>query len=92
MDEDTVNLPINGTLDLHAFAPRDVPEVVDAYIEACLESGIHEIRIVHGKGIGTQKRIVESILRTDPRVLSFTSGGFGNGGWGATMAQLRKIL
>lgn len=88
--DEAVVVPIDGTLDLHTFSPRDVPEVLDAYLEACLEKGIYEVRVVHGKGIGVQKKIVEERLRKDPRVLSFRLGGHGAGGWGATLVTLRR--
>ena len=44
---DTVQIPIDGALDLHMFAPKDATSVVDEYIRECLKSGIYEIRIIH---------------------------------------------
>lgn len=83
-----VVLPIDGILDLHAFSPRDAVSVVDEYMEACLEKGIHEVRIIHGKGKGVLRRTVQSFLQKDPRVLHFSvDDGFS--GWGATVAFLK---
>lgn len=81
--------PIDGTLDLHMFAPEDTKEAVEEYIRACLEKDIMTIRIVHGKGIGVKREIVHSLLRKHPSVLSFRHEGGSGGGWGATVVDLR---
>jgi dsDNA-specific endonuclease/ATPase MutS2 len=86
--EEIVEVPVDGTLDLHTFRPRDVPEVLDAYIEACREKGILQLRVIHGKGTGTQKKRVEELLAKDARVRSFQTAGHGAGGWGATLVEL----
>jgi DNA-nicking Smr family endonuclease len=73
MDEppdDAIQLPIDGVLDLHTFAPREVKNVVAAYLDACVECGLVELRIVHGKGVGTLRTIVHRLLERDPRELA----------------------
>ena len=87
--EQVVEVPIGDEIDLHPFAPRDVKDVVESYLDAAYEKGIREVRIIHGRGIGTQSQIVRKVLERDPRVVSFRSGGPGGGGWGATVAHLR---
>lgn len=82
-------LPIDGTLDLHTFQPREIRELIPAYIEACLEAEIYLLRIIHGKGTGTQRRIVQSILERHPAVASFRTDP-GQGSWGATLVNLRR--
>ncbi len=80
--------PIDGTLDLHQFSPGETKEIVAAYIDACLESEIHTLRIIHGKGKGVQRDIVHSLLRKDKRVNSFRQEPGSAGGWGATLVKL----
>jgi DNA-nicking Smr family endonuclease len=87
--EEPVPVPIDGTLDLHAFAPAEVGELVPEWIGACRAAGITELRIVHGKGTGALRRSVEALLARDPRVASFRAAGEDGGGWGATLVTLR---
>jgi dsDNA-specific endonuclease/ATPase MutS2 len=87
-DEAPVEIPIDGVLDLHTFSPKEVKDLVPEYIGECLRRGITEIRIIHGKGTGTLKAIVHSLLKRDPRVAAFKDAGIGAGGWGATLVRL----
>jgi DNA-nicking Smr family endonuclease len=84
-----VELPIDGTLDLHAFHPRDAKQLVPDYLEACREKGIFQVRIVHGKGTGALRETVHAILDRHPDVVEYHLGGSGGGEWGATIAILR---
>jgi len=86
--DDPVEYPIDGTLDLHQFTPREVKSVVADYIDECLKRGVFHLRIVHGKGIGVQREIVHSLLARHPRVESFRHEGGSGGGWGATVVDL----
>jgi dsDNA-specific endonuclease/ATPase MutS2 len=89
MDNDEpVEYPIDGTLDLHTFSPQDVKELVPDYIDECVRRGITRVRIVHGKGTGTLRRIVHSILDQHPRVASYRHEGGSGGSWGATVVDL----
>ena len=66
-EEDIIVLPIEDHIDLHPFAPRDIPSVVEEYVWQCHEQGLREVRIIHGRG---QRRIVQSALEKNPLVLS----------------------
>lgn len=81
-------VPIDGVLDLHAFAPKDAASVVEEYIAACLDKGIHEVRIIHGKGIGELRRTVHALLEMHPNVAGFSLDP-GPSGWGATLVSLK---
>jgi DNA-nicking Smr family endonuclease len=89
-EPEPIEYPIDGTLDLHQFQPRDVKSAVIEYIDSCLEKGIYALRIVHGRGIGVQREIVHSILRQHPAVASFRHEGGSGGGWGATVVDLKR--
>ena len=82
--------PIDGTLDLHQFAAGETKEVVEEYIRAALEKNIYAIRIVHGKGKGVKRRIVESLLKEHPKVERFYQESGGGGSWGATVVNLKR--
>lgn len=86
-----VEMPIDGTLDLHTFHPRDVQQLVPDYLEVCRERGILHVRVVHGKGTGTLRRIVHATLDRLAWVESYRAGGTGGGGWGATLVQLKPL-
>jgi DNA-nicking Smr family endonuclease len=66
-----VRLPIVREIDLHAFAPRDIPSVVEEYVNAAVEAGLHEVRLVHGRGRGVQRGIVQAALERHPLVQEF---------------------
>lgn len=89
--EETV-LPVEDHLDLHAFQPRDVASVVSSYLDAALEAGLLEVRLIHGRGIGVQREIVRSLLSRHPVVLDFADAPPEGGGWGATLVRLRRVL
>jgi DNA-nicking Smr family endonuclease len=86
--EEAVIIPIDGVLDLHAFSPKDAASVVEEYIGACIEQGLNEIRIIHGKGKGALRRTVHALLERHPDVLEYRLDS-GPSGWGATVVCLR---
>lgn len=88
-DPDAVRVEITDVLDLHAFAPADVPDLVRHYLEEALARGLYEVRIIHGRGSGVQRRTVRSILRKHPNVIGFDDAPPQLGGWGATCVSLR---
>jgi DNA-nicking Smr family endonuclease len=80
-------VPIEGTLDLHAFAPRDVASVVEEYVNAAHEAGLREVRLIHGRGKGIQRGIVQQALERHPLVEAFWDAADAH--LGATVARLR---
>jgi dsDNA-specific endonuclease/ATPase MutS2 len=66
-----VELPIEDAIDLHTFQPREVASLVEEYLHQALLKGYREVRIIHGRGIGMQRKIVHSILKQHPRVISY---------------------
>jgi DNA-nicking Smr family endonuclease len=87
--DEIVALPIEDSIDLHAFAPRDVPSVVEEYLHQAAARGFAEVRIVHGRGRGVQRAVVQRLVAGHPRVARFFDAPPERGGWGATMVVLR---
>lgn len=84
-----IEIPIDGTLDLHTFQPREVKELVADYIAECRRLNIPEIRIIHGKGTGSLRRTVHAVLQKLPGVVSFRLADESAGYWGATLVRLK---
>ena len=85
-----VKIPIEDTLDLHTFLPRDIPDLLEDYLAECLQAGLYSVRIIHGKGKGVQKRRVQGLLENNPLVSSFKDAPPEAGGWGATLVELKR--
>jgi DNA-nicking Smr family endonuclease len=64
-------VPIEDSIDLHTFQPREIAIVVDEYLYQAVKRGFSEVRIIHGRGIGVQREIVRSILASHPNVAGF---------------------
>lgn len=86
---DEIYQPIDGVLDLHTFRPAEVKDLLIEYIGECLDAGIIDLRIIHGKGIGTLRELVHRVLRADPRVDAFELADGSGGSWGATVVRLK---
>ena len=87
--EEPVKLPLEDWIDLHTFSPGDIPDLLESYLEECNEAGLKEVRIIHGKGIGVQRKIVQKALQESPLIEKFTQAPPDAGGWGATIAILK---
>jgi len=86
---DSVVVPIEDAIDLHPFLPRDIPSVVQSYIEAASEAGLREVRLIHGRGKGIQRERVRKVLENHPLVREFREAPRERGGWGATVVWLK---
>lgn len=86
--DDPVELPIEGTLDLHAFSPRDIKSLVADYVNAAHQAGLREIRLIHGRGAGVQRGIVQAALEEHPLVGEFWDAPDSH--LGATVARLTE--
>jgi len=81
------HVPIEASIDLHAFAPRDIASVVEEYVHAAHEAGLREVRLIHGRGKGVQRAIVQRVLDRHPLVEEFWDATETH--LGATVARLR---
>jgi dsDNA-specific endonuclease/ATPase MutS2 len=83
-----IDAPLTAELDLHTFQPRECADVVAEYVRAAQEAGMTAVRIVHGKGTGTLRRIIHGVLDRHPAVHSYRLGDERGGSWGATLVEL----
>jgi len=90
VSDEPVPIPITDALDLHLIAPRDVKTVVEEYLWEAAGAGFREVRIIHGKGIGVQRRVVAGVLAKHPAVESYQLASADRGHYGATVAVLRS--
>jgi DNA-nicking Smr family endonuclease len=82
------DVPIESSLDLHTFRPADIRSVVEEYVTAAHEAGLREIRLIHGRGKGVQRGIVQQALEQHPLVVEFWDAPETH--LGATVAMLRE--
>lgn len=83
-----IELAITDVFDLHSFLPKEVSDVARAYLDAAYQRGLRDVRIIHGRGKGVQRRTVRRVLELDPRVVDYGDAPPEAGGWGATWARL----
>ncbi len=88
-EDEPVRIPITDVFDLHSVQPREVEEVVEAYLEEAHRMGLKAVRIIHGRGIGVERQIVRAVLARTPFVASYGDAPPEAGGWGATVVTLR---
>ncbi len=81
-------LPIEDSIDLHLFQPKEIRSVVASYLEEAARLGFAEVRLIHGRGIGVQREAVRAVLAKNPLVRDFRDAPAERGGWGATVARL----
>ena len=86
-DDDGIAAPeLTEELDLHTFLPKECADVVEEYVRAAQEAGFTVVRIIHGKGTGTLRRIVHGVLERHPAVARFEQA---DANWGATRVELK---
>lgn len=90
LPDEPVILPIEDSIDLHTVPAKEVREVVEEYLIEARNKGFHEVRIIHGRGVGVQRGIVRSLLERHPAVESFGDARPEAGGWGATIVLFKR--
>ena len=89
MEQEPIRIPITDVFDLHTVQPKEVADVVEAYLEEANRLGLKSLRIIHGRGIGVQRQIVRSVLARSRLVITYGDAPPEAGGWGATIVKLR---
>jgi len=88
--EDVVDIPITDTIDLHSFRPAEIRDVALSFLEAAREARLRQVRLIHGRGIGTQRESIRKLLTSLDWVDSFHDADPSGGGWGATVVSLKE--
>jgi len=89
MEQEPIHIPITDVFDLHTVQPKEVADVVEAYLEEANRLGLKSLRIIHGRGIGVQRQIVRAMLARSPFVITYNDAPPEAGGCGATIVKLR---
>ena len=89
-DEEPVEVPVTGELDLHTFRPNEIGSLLPEYFRECRMKGLLSVRVIHGKGSGSLREGVHRLLERLPEVESFRLGDETSGSWGATLVRLRE--
>src|ERR1700742_3684163 len=87
--ETPIAIPIEDTLDLHPFQPKEIRDVALEYLREAHARGFRQVRLIHGRGIGVQRERIQSLLRSLDFVESFADADPTGGGWGATVVLLK---
>jgi len=90
VDDQTVEIPITDTIDLHPFRPADVRDAAEEYLRAAHARGFRQVRLIHGRGIGVQREAIRGLLATLDFVEAYHDADGSGGGWGATVVLLMK--
>jgi DNA-nicking Smr family endonuclease len=91
VEDDAHEIPIEDVLDLHPFLPKEVRDVALEYLSEARARGFRQVRLIHGRGIGVQRDIIQSMLKTLEWVEEFHDADPSGGGWGATVVLLRPL-
>lgn len=87
-----IHIPVEDVLDLHTFQPRDIPDLLQEYFSECIKAGIFNVRVIHGKGKGIQKKQVHQVFDKHPLVRHYHDAPPEAGGWGATLVELKQPI
>jgi DNA mismatch repair protein MutS2 len=91
-NERPVNLPptpeVSMSFDMRGWRAHEVGDRLDRYLNDAYLAGLHQVRLIHGKGTGALRQIVRDVLQAHPLVSSFDGGGR-DGGDGVTVAKLK---
>ncbi len=87
---EAVPVPLEDALDLHPFTPSEITDVIGEYLARAHAAGLHEVRLIHGRGRGVQREAVRRLLAASSLVVAFGDAPAERGGWGATIARLRR--
>lgn len=76
-------------LNLLGYTVEEALGEVDRFLDGAVMRGQHTVYIIHGLGTGALRAGIQKHLRTHRQVKSFRLGGYGEGGSGVTVVELK---
>lgn len=76
------------TLDLRGMRGEEAVMVLENYIDEAAMFGMHEVRVIHGKGDGILRRLTRDKLKQTSQVRAFEDEHIERGGDGVTLVYL----
>ena len=76
-------------LNLLGYTVEEALGEVDRFLDSAVLRGQHTVYLIHGLGTGALRAGIQKHLRTHRQVKSFRLGGYGEGGAGVTVVELK---
>lgn len=80
---------ISTRLDLRGLRAHEALSRTDKYLDDAYLAGLKEVEIIHGKGKGALREVINQLLQGHYHIQSYQAGGPGEGGDGVTLARLK---
>ena len=79
----------SSSVDLRGMDGQEAEYTVDKYLDDAYLAGLSEVSIIHGKGTGILRKVINDLLKSHPHVKTYRLGEYGEGGNGVTIVQLK---
>ena len=77
---------VSTEVNLLGLRADEAEGVVLQALDGAIRADLKSLRIIHGKGTGALRQVVDEMLRKDTRVKEFHMAGWNEGGAGVTVA------
>jgi DNA mismatch repair protein MutS2 len=80
---------IKSSIDVRGMTAEEAMLDVEKYLDDASLANLKVVTIVHGKGTGVLRNTIQQLLKKNKHVEEFRYGGYGEGGDGATIVNLK---